>query len=138
MDKNKRTAEEIILDVMQHHGFRRNYEVADYFGVTPQTLSGWVKTNVIPPKHYMKYEKEILSDLTHETEKNAIYVNLPQSSNDNISVQKSVSSIVFFKSILKKNKYLFLHITLMVANLSNKVLLVLGNTNAANCDNCVK
>lgn len=108
MDKNKRTAEEIILDVMQHHGFRRNYEVADYFGVTPQTLSGWVKTNAIPPKHYMKYEKEILSDLTHEKEKNAIYVNLPQSSNDNISAQKSVSSIVFFKSILKKNKYLFL------------------------------
>ena len=118
MDKNKRTAEEIILDVMQHHGFRRNYEVADYFGVTPQTLSGWVKTNAIPPKHYMKYEKEILSDLTHETEKNAIYVNLPQSSNDNISVQKSVSSIVFFKSILKKNKYLFLLTVFTAALLS--------------------
>lgn len=118
MDKYKRTAEEIILDVMQHHGFRRNYEVADYFGVTPQTLSGWVKTNAIPPKHYMKYEKEILSDLTHETEKNAIYVNLPQSSNDNISVQKSVSSIVFFKSILKKNKYLFLLTVFTAALLS--------------------
>jgi len=118
LDKNKRTAEEIILDVMQHHGFRRNYEVADYFGVTPQTLSGWVKTNAIPPKHYMKYEKEILSDLTHETEKNAIYVNLPQSSNDNISVQKSVSSIVFFKSILKKNKYLFLLTVFTAALLS--------------------
>jgi len=118
LDKYKRTAEEIILDVMQHHGFRRNYEVADYFGVTPQTLSGWVKTNAIPPKHYMKYEKEILSDLTHETEKNAIYVNLPQSSNDNISVQKSVSSIVFFKSILKKNKYLFLLTVFTAALLS--------------------
>jgi len=103
---------------MQHHGFRRNYEVADYFGVTPQTLSGWVKTNAIPPKHYMKYEKEILSDLTHETEKNAIYVNLPQSSNDNISAQKSVSSIVFFKSILKKNKYLFLLTVFTAALLS--------------------
>jgi len=118
LDKNKRTAEEIILDVMQHHGFRRNYEVADYFGVTPQTLSGWVKTNAIPPKHYMKYEKEILSDLTHETEKNAIYVNLPQSSNDNISAQKSVSSIAFFKSILKKNKYLFLLTVFTAALLS--------------------
>ena len=118
MDKDKRTAEEIILDVMQHHGFRRNYEVADYFGVTPQTLSGWVKTNAIPPKHYMKYEKEILSDLTHETEKNAIYVNLPQSSNDNISAQKSVSSIAFFKSILKKNKYLFLLTVFTAALLS--------------------
>jgi len=118
LDKNKRTAEEIILDVMQHHGFRRNYEVADYFGVTPQTLSGWVKTNAIPPKHYMKYEKEILSDLIHETEKNAIYVNLPQSSNDNISAQKRVSSIVFFKSILKKNKYLFLLTVFTAALLS--------------------
>ena len=118
MDKNKRTAEEIILDVMQHHGFRRNYEVADYFGVTPQTLSGWVKTNAIPPKHYMKYEKEILSDLTHATGKNAIYVNLPQNSNDNISAQKSGSSIVFFKSILKKNKYLFLLTVFTAALLS--------------------
>jgi len=118
LDKNKRTAEEIILDVMQHHGFRRNYEVADYFGVTPQTLSGWVKTNAIPPKHYMKYEKEILSDLTHATGKNAIYVNLPQNSNDNISAQKSGSSIVFFKSILKKNKYLFLLTVFTAALLS--------------------
>jgi len=56
--------------------------------------------------------------LTHETEKNAIYVNLPQSSNDNISVQKSVSSIVFFKSILKKNKYLFLLTVFTAALLS--------------------
>ena len=35
-------AEKIVLDVMRFHGFRRNYQVAKYFNVTPQTLSGWI------------------------------------------------------------------------------------------------
>ena len=47
-DKNM-TAEKIVLKVMQHFGFRRNYQVAEYFNVTPQTLSGWIKSGEIPP-----------------------------------------------------------------------------------------
>ena len=40
MNENKNlTAEEIVLEVMRHFGFRRNYQVAQYFEVTPQTLS---------------------------------------------------------------------------------------------------
>ena len=46
---------------MHHFGFRRNYQVAEYFDVTPQTLSGWIKTGEIPPKHLMKYSSEILN-----------------------------------------------------------------------------
>ena len=38
--KKKISAENIILEVMRHFGFRRNYQVAKYFDVTPQTLSG--------------------------------------------------------------------------------------------------
>tara|TARA_Y200000002_G_scaffold380659_1_gene392682 strand:+ start:473 stop:1627 length:1155 start_codon:yes stop_codon:yes gene_type:complete len=44
---------------MKHFGFRRNYQVAKYFNVTPQTLSGWIKSGEIPSKHIMKYSLEI-------------------------------------------------------------------------------
>ena len=53
------TAEQIILDVMRHCGYRIKYQVAEYFDVTPQTLSGWIKTGVIPPRHLVKYQNEI-------------------------------------------------------------------------------
>ena len=55
-------AEDIVIDVMRHFGFRRNYQVAKYFDVTPQTLSGWIKSGEIPAKHLMKYSVEILGD----------------------------------------------------------------------------
>ena len=55
------TAEKVVLEVMRHFGYRRNYQVAKYFDVTPQTLSGWIKTGEIPPKHMMKYTTEILN-----------------------------------------------------------------------------
>ena len=38
MDNDKISAENIILEVMRHFSFRRNYQVAKYFDVTPQTL----------------------------------------------------------------------------------------------------
>ena len=58
--KNNKTqnAEEVVLDIMKHFGFRRNYQVAKYFNVTPQTLSGWIKSGEIPSKHIMKYKLE--------------------------------------------------------------------------------
>ena len=45
---------QIIDDLMNKHGFRHNYQVADYFGITAQTLSGWLKNNSIPHKHLLK------------------------------------------------------------------------------------
>ena len=61
MDNEKISAENIILEVMRHFGFRRNYQVAKYFDVTPQTLSGWIKNGEIPPKHLIKFKEEILT-----------------------------------------------------------------------------
>jgi uncharacterized protein involved in exopolysaccharide biosynthesis len=61
MTNNTHTAEEVVMDVMRHFGFRRNYQVAEYFDVTPQTLSGWIKSGEIPPKHLMKYSTEVLN-----------------------------------------------------------------------------
>ena len=61
MDGNNPIAEKVGLDIMRHFGFRRNYQVAEYFDVTPQTLSGWIKAGEIPPKHMMKYTIEVLN-----------------------------------------------------------------------------
>ena len=57
---NNPKAEQVVIEVMRHFGFRRNYQVAEYFDVTPQTLSGWIKTGEIPPKHLIKYKSEVL------------------------------------------------------------------------------
>ena len=59
MDNKGLTVEQVVIEVMRHFGFRRNYQVAEYFNVTPQTLSGWIKTGVIPPKHLIKFKSEI-------------------------------------------------------------------------------
>ena len=61
MSNTKQTAEQVVIEVMRHFGFRRNYQVAEYFDVTPQTLSGWIKTGEIPLKHLMKYNDEVLN-----------------------------------------------------------------------------
>ena len=60
MERKIFKAEEVVIDIMRHFGFRRNYQVAKYFDVTPQTLSGWIKTGEIPPKHLIKYKSEVL------------------------------------------------------------------------------
>ena len=66
MSKQSPSAEQIVLEVMRHFGFRRNYQVAEYFDVMPQTLSGWIKTGEIPAKHLMKYNEEVLSQQNQE------------------------------------------------------------------------
>ena len=99
------TAEEVILEVMRHHGFRRHYVVAEYFGVTPQTLSGWVKANSIPPKHFMKYEKEISLIKGDEPGQNTIYVNIPQGIEREKLNRKNVPASVFVTQIIKGNKF---------------------------------
>ena len=67
MNNKKPIAEKVVLDIMRHFGFRRNYQVAEYFSVTPQTLSGWIKTGEIPPKHMMKYTAEVLNIQTEKS-----------------------------------------------------------------------
>ena len=57
----KNNVDKIIFEVMRFYGFRRNYQVAEYFEVTPQTLSGWIKSGEIPPKHLIKFQTEIES-----------------------------------------------------------------------------
>ena len=61
INKKQESVEEIILKVMQRFQYRNQYQVAEFFNVTAQTLSGWIKSNSIPPKHLIKYKQEIES-----------------------------------------------------------------------------
>jgi uncharacterized protein involved in exopolysaccharide biosynthesis len=58
-NQQQESVEEIILKVMQRFQYRHQYQVAKFFNVTAQTLSGWIKSNSIPPKHLIKYKQEI-------------------------------------------------------------------------------
>ena len=51
--------QETISKVMIHYGFRHKYEVAEYFGVTPQALSTWLTKGQIPSKHLLKVKSDI-------------------------------------------------------------------------------
>ena len=66
INKKQESVEEIILKVMQRFQYRHQYQVAKFFNVTAQTLSGWIKSNSIPPKHLIKYKQEIETGTNEE------------------------------------------------------------------------
>ena len=125
MTNQSHSAEEVVMEVMRHFGFRRNYQVAEYFDITPQTLSGWIKTNTIPPKHYMKYEQEIAEPLTDKSEKNAIYVNIPAGTAESSS-QKKIVPYIIFTQIIKKYKTILFILSILCAFLSALYVFVLA------------
>ena len=47
---------------MKEKGYRHQYEVAKYFKISAQTLSGWVNQKKIPPKHLLKFYSEFEND----------------------------------------------------------------------------
>ena len=57
----------IINNMMRDHGFRRQRDVADYFGVTPQALSIWIAKNQIPPRHLLKLSQDKKMIEKHKT-----------------------------------------------------------------------
>ena len=104
MDKEKISAENIILEVMRHFGFRRNYQVAKYFDVTPQTLSGWIKNGEIPPKHLIKFKEEILTkknknieEINNEYLNDSFVENYKNETNEEFSFKKIKK--LFFNNI---------------------------------------
>ena len=52
-------AHKIISSIMVKNGFRHKYQVAEYFGVTPQAISSWLTKGEIPSKHVLKVQSEI-------------------------------------------------------------------------------
>jgi len=64
---NNQDIDKIINDIMDANGYRHHYEVAKYFRVSAQTLSGWVKQQKIPPKHLLKYYNDFNQDKLEQT-----------------------------------------------------------------------
>ena len=65
-------SETLIAKVMNHFGFKHQYQVAEYFGVTAQTLSGWVKIGTVPDKYVMKFQLDAQEVLNSENNKEFI------------------------------------------------------------------
>ena len=67
-----------IDEIMKKYGYRHHYEVAKFFGVTAQTLSGWLKNNAIPHKHLLMLQDEFTptlhtEELEHDFSKKIIH-----------------------------------------------------------------
>ena len=58
---------------MSQFGYRHQYQVAEYFGVTAQTLSGWVKSGIVPEKYIMKFQLDIQEFQKKNNYKTQIY-----------------------------------------------------------------
>ena len=86
MRDTRTSAEQVVIEVMRHFGFRRNYQVAEYFEVTPQTLSGWIKSGEIPPKHLMKYTSEVLQSQKSQNFPSNTIINSQLSDNEKKSL----------------------------------------------------
>ena len=92
-----KTVQEIISDVMGTQGFRHKYQVAEYFGVTPQAVSTWLTTGVIPSKHILKYQSESTS--THSMPAPA-----PLSEEGEVNRQKEVIDYFIAENVTLKNE----------------------------------
>ena len=84
--------QETISKVMIHYGFRHKYEVAEYFGVTPQALSTWLTKGQIPSKHLLKVKSEI-----HDSE-------MPVPSDPTIEDNKTVIDYLINENVKLKNE----------------------------------
>ena len=92
-----KTAQEIITEIMGVHGFRHKYQVAEYFGVTPQAVSTWLTTGTIPSKHILKYQSESPFQ-THQP------VPTPLSEKDAKQQQRAVIDYLIAENVHLKNK----------------------------------
>jgi predicted transcriptional regulator len=86
------SVQKIISQVMSHYGFRHKYQVAKYFGVSPQALSTWLTTGKIPSRHILKVRSEI-----QESE-------LPEPTGSSIEENKTVIDYLINENVRLKNK----------------------------------
>jgi len=115
----------IINDVMEANRFRHHYQVAKYFGVSAQTLSGWVKNGKIPPKHYLKY----YSDFEKGDTNNGPEVSsdtIEEKSNDSLSKQPEKISVNNLFRLLNHNKKLIIGLPTIIAVFAASYLLFIA------------
>ena len=93
-------AQEIISRVMIKNGYRHKYQVAEYFGVTPQAISTWLTKGEVPSKHLLKVRTEIQpsnipdpQEPSTEDRKTVIDYLI----NENVRLKKEISNLKFIK-----------------------------------------
>ena len=91
------TVQEIISGVMAGQGFRHKYQVAEYFGVTPQAVSTWLTTGIIPSKHILKYQSE-------STPSHSLPAPAPLSEEGEANRQKEVIDYLIAENVTLKNE----------------------------------
>ena len=52
-------AQKLINRIMMDNGLRHKYQVAEFFGVTPQAISTWLTKGEVPSKHQLKVRSDI-------------------------------------------------------------------------------
>lgn len=101
------SVQEIISNVMVSQGYRHKYQVAEYFGVTPQAVSTWLTTGIIPSKHILKYQSE-------STRSQPMPTPDPLSEEQEVHRQKEVIDYLIAENVNLKNE-----IAQLKQNLSN-------------------
>ncbi len=92
-----KTVQEIISDVMASQGLRHKYQVAEYFGVTPQAVSTWLTSGIIPSKHILKYQSE-------STPSFSMPAPVPLSEEGEVNRQKEVIDYFIAENVTLKNE----------------------------------
>ncbi len=80
---------------MMKKGFRHKYQIAKYFGVTPQALSIWYASEKIPAKHMLLINKELGPPSLDE---------LPKAEEASLEQQKTVIDYLINENIILKNE----------------------------------
>ena len=104
-------SDSLIAKVMKIFSYKHQYQVAEYFGVTAQTLSGWVKTGIVPDKYVMKFQLDI-----QELEKKDNYIEQPKKIN-----QVENHNPSFPKEEINKNEFSF---TIFFANYVRPLIII--------------
>ena len=124
IDIDNLSAEEVVIEVMRFFGYRRNYQVAEYFKVTPQTLSGWIRSGEIPAKHLIRFNAEIVKN-----NKNTIELSSNKYKNMNEKIDKNQDySITNAISIVNRNLKFLISIPLFFITLSSIYVFLIADS----------
>ncbi len=117
-------SETLIAKVMNHFGFKHQYQVAEYFGVTAQTLSGWVKVGTVPDKYIMKFQLD-LEEIKKENNLKEPIENINKNKIKNIKTRapsKEFSFTIFFANNIRP--LIILPFTLSLLSLFTVILII--------------
>ena len=100
-------AQKLINRIMMDNGLRHKYQVAEFFGVTPQAISTWLTKGEVPSKHQLKVRSDIehrglpiQQEPTTEDRKTVINYLI----NENVRLKNQIASLKADLNQSKSNK----------------------------------